>query len=133
MKKYLFLIVSLLACIVALSGCEEKVLPEEKDGFVEITYTATDCYSDLKTEHIFVEMNGRIVKSRFLSDDVYLIETNYPDENTRIEMYPCQLPEECRIDNLEIKFSGKMKYHNPLSEIVATPIDLSKIKIKDYH
>ncbi|MFW5760779.1 MAG: hypothetical protein ACOCXH_07370 [Cyclobacteriaceae bacterium] len=80
------------------------------------------CLTERETVAVVKDMNGTVIKS----GDVYLIESISTENN--LVFAPCNLPDEYKMNNLSIIFSGKQKEVFENEKWAGQPVELIKIK-----
>lgn len=133
--KYIRIKIVQLLCVSALLilSCEKT------SDWLEAELQNTTCNSNLTTVVTYNDVAGTVSSIPGVSDNAIYIKVDDPDSAQETEyVVPCNLPEQYRIENLQILFSGDLKavprdFKEPGSEIliIAQPITLTRLRIKN--
>lgn len=123
----------LLTPAVILSGCDKS------SEWFESELQNTTCNSNLTTVFTYSDVEGTVTTIPGVSNNAIYIIVDDPDTAQETDyVAPCNLPEQYRIENLKIMFSGDLKsvskeFQQPGTEIlvIAQPITLTRLRIKN--
>lgn len=112
---------------------------EKSSEWIEADLQNTTCNSNLTTVVTYNEIEATVSLIPGVSNNAIYIKVDDPDSAQETEyVAPCNLPEQYRIENLQIIFSGDLKavpkdFKEPGTEIliIAQPITLTRLRIKN--
>ncbi len=112
---------------------------EKNSEWLEAELQNTTCNSNLTTVVTYNDVEGTVSSIPGVSDNAIYIKVDDPDSAQETEyVVPCNLPDQYRIENLKILFSGDLKavprdFLEPGTEIliIAQPITLTLLRIKN--
>ena len=130
MKKNRILILHLILIVTtAIIGCDDG------DGWEEVELQNKTCNSNLTTVVTYNNTVGTVVFVEGANENEVYIRIANPDPAQETEYcLPCNLPDEYKVENLQIRFNGDLKslagyFEEPGTEIIviSQPLTLTRL------